>query len=206
MASRDERIESYYHESAWDLAERIVDLEDGTRKLEGDCIRLSEELHEARATNEELAKDVHDARHWEAVAGRMRAEIERLRGEVSRYESAWKSARRRASRAMGAWRFQQRTIESLKTWRRKDGDVIRELVVGVAERSSRLNRYRLAWLSARRRAADEANFGMEALELKQREITRLRALLDERESTHVPRLEFAGFDEDGEVWRVREER
>ncbi|WP_435613271.1 hypothetical protein [Streptomyces sp. bgisy159] len=64
------------------------------------------------------------------------------------------------------------------------------------------DRYRLAWLSARRRAADEANFGMEALELKQREITRLRALLDERESTHVPRLEFAGFDEDGEVWRA----
>src|SRR5262245_38968642 len=26
------------------------------------------------------------------------------------------------------------------------------------------NRYRLAWLSARRRAADEANFGMEALD------------------------------------------
>ncbi|MGP3750864.1 hypothetical protein [Streptomyces sp. IBSNAI001] len=37
------------------------------------------------------------------------------------------------------------------------------------------DRYRLAWLSARRRAADEANLGMEALELKQAEIVRLKA-------------------------------
>jgi hypothetical protein len=28
MKSRDERIETYYHQSAWDLAERVVDLED----------------------------------------------------------------------------------------------------------------------------------------------------------------------------------
>ncbi|KUF18842.1 hypothetical protein [Streptomyces silvensis] len=36
------------------------------------------------------------------------------------------------------------------------------------------DRYRLAWLSARRRAADEANFGAEALALRDEEITRLR--------------------------------
>ncbi|MFD7776634.1 hypothetical protein [Streptomyces sp. NPDC059753] len=34
------------------------------------------------------------------------------------------------------------------------------------------DRYRLAWLSARRRAADEANFGMEALERKNYELSR----------------------------------
>jgi hypothetical protein len=36
-------------------------------------------------------------------------------------------------------------------------------------------RYRAAWLSARRRAADEANFAMEALDLKAAEIARLTA-------------------------------
>lgn len=36
MSARDERIESYYQESAWDLAERIVDLEDQVVKLEKD--------------------------------------------------------------------------------------------------------------------------------------------------------------------------
>ncbi|MEO3974395.1 hypothetical protein [Streptomyces sp. CAU 1734] len=37
------------------------------------------------------------------------------------------------------------------------------------------DRYRLAWLSARRRAADEANYGMEALDHYRAEIDRLRA-------------------------------
>lgn len=33
MRSRDERIENYYNWSAWDLAERIVDLEDEVSRL-----------------------------------------------------------------------------------------------------------------------------------------------------------------------------
>ncbi|WP_326812122.1 hypothetical protein [Streptomyces scopuliridis] len=41
------------------------------------------------------------------------------------------------------------------------------------------DRYRLAWLSARRRAADESNFATEALALKDAEMSRLRALVDE---------------------------
>lgn len=66
-----------------------------------------------------------------------------------------------------------------------------------------LNRYRLAWISARRRAADEANFGMEALALRDEEIRRIRAELEEvRRSTHAPRLEYAGEDEDGEVYHL----
>ena len=31
--SRDDRIESYYHRSAWELAERVVDLEDELGEL-----------------------------------------------------------------------------------------------------------------------------------------------------------------------------
>lgn len=33
MTDRDKRIEHYYHWSAWDLAERIVDLEDELKGL-----------------------------------------------------------------------------------------------------------------------------------------------------------------------------
>ncbi|MYY03085.1 MULTISPECIES: hypothetical protein [unclassified Streptomyces] len=141
------------------------------------------------------------------------------------------------------------------------------------EAGQQRDRYRLAWLSARRRAADEANFGMEALELKNAELERLRAnratiqelralqqplvdglrfihedmdrahksgdewatgwlgdvwldlplhvraaggdtdaaqeLADKaqhpdlRESTHAPRLEYMGTDEDGDVYRLK---
>lgn len=95
------------------------------------------------------------------------------------------------------------------------------------------DRYRLAWLSARRRAADEANFGMEALELKEQEIARLASdrnawqrghetaesqlvferrenarltaeLSALREPTHgAPELEHVGTDEDGDVYRLK---
>lgn len=49
-----------------------------------------------------------------------------------------------------------------------------------------LNRYRLAWLSARRRAADEANFGMEALE---RERARQASFVAELQPTVNARME-----------------
>ncbi|MFJ6636600.1 hypothetical protein ACIQMR_35330 [Streptomyces sp. NPDC091376] len=73
------------------------------------------------------------------------------------------------------------------------------------EEADRADRYRLAWLSARRRAADESNFGLEALELKNAEIRRLKAQLDAlRKSTDgAPRLECMGTEEDGStVWRL----
>ncbi|MFE5093250.1 hypothetical protein ACFRCI_23535 [Streptomyces sp. NPDC056638] len=54
----------------------------------------------------------------------------------------------------------------------------RELAEWLVEGEEERARYRLAWLSARRRAADEANFGMEALELKAAETARLKARLD----------------------------
>lgn len=39
--SRDERIENYYQQSAWDLAERIVDLEDELNSLRENASFLS---------------------------------------------------------------------------------------------------------------------------------------------------------------------
>ncbi|WP_405620286.1 hypothetical protein [Streptomyces sp. NBC_00076] len=92
------------------------------------------------------------------------------------------------------------------------------------EEADRADRYRSAWLSARRRAADEANFGMEALELKEREVARwrsghetaeaqlewrrretarLRAELDDvRKTFDAPRLEPLDDGEGGQVWRL----
>ncbi|MGW1828855.1 hypothetical protein ACWCO0_09565 [Streptomyces tubercidicus] len=73
------------------------------------------------------------------------------------------------------------------------------LVVGplVDER----DRYRLAWLSARRRDGENSLHATEALELKNQEIARLRAelaQLSDRESTRgTPRLQFMGTEEDG---------
>ncbi|MDH6625759.1 hypothetical protein M2271_003570 [Streptomyces sp. LBL] len=71
------------------------------------------------------------------------------------------------------------------------------------EEADRSDRYRSAWLSARRRAADEANFGMEALELKRQAIARLRAqLADERKTFDAPRLEPLHDGEGGTVWQL----
>jgi hypothetical protein len=145
--TREERIEEHYQESASYLAESLVDAEDTLRTVEGDCIRLSEELDDARAANVELAKDVRDAAHWEAVASCMRTELLGLRSERDRYRSAW--------------------------------------------------------LSARRRAVDEFNHGAEALALRDAEIARLTAEL--RKSTYaVPELECMGVEDDGSsVYRLR---
>jgi hypothetical protein len=117
--SRDERIEDYYHQSAWDLAERIVDLEDelGEEK-DGICTGVHADVAEARA------------------------EIERLR--------------------------------TLLTHESERADINCDVATGWGQLAERR---RLAWLSARRRAADEANFGMEALEL-------LRAELAQAEAEH----------------------
>ncbi|WP_329168341.1 hypothetical protein OG709_30015 [Streptomyces sp. NBC_01267] len=48
------------------------------------------------------------------------------------------------------------------------------------------DRYRLAWLSARRRAADEANHAAEALEWYRDEVSRLRAELEHRKAPYGP--------------------
>lgn len=63
------------------------------------------------------------------------------------------------------------------------------------------DRYRSAWLSARRRAVDEYNHTAEALALRDAEIARLIA--EPRKSTHAAELECMGAEEDGStVWRL----
>jgi chromosome segregation ATPase len=220
--TRGERLERLYDESAWDLAERVVGLEDEAEaaasvesdrlaaleardaevarltselhELEGDCIRLSEELEDARTANAELAGYARDAAHWEAVSDRMRGEIMRLT-ELLQYEHS------RANAAIDREEAAEKHAEELEeeTRRlRRDLRVSEAKVGGAAlyvdQVSARIamlenvvtaydgihgerDRYRLAWLSARRRAADEANFGAEALALRDVEVARLKVEL-----------------------------
>lgn len=94
---------------------------------------------------------------------------------ADRFESAWKSARRRAKTAMGAWRYMRWHEDAQGEEMRKQDEFARWLLDQMSERRKERDRYRLAWLSARRRAADETNFGMEALERKEREVSRWRS-------------------------------
>jgi hypothetical protein len=276
--SRDERIETVYQGwGAREMAERIVELEDElgadvdgvctgmhadvaeahaeierltseSRNLEGDCIRLSEELDEARADNVELAKRARDADHWEAVADRMRDEISRLK-ELLEYEhSRADTAIDREEVAEKAAEEAQADAKYFEEWAIHNGLNFNNAVQQRNQAWDRADRYRLAWLSARRRAADEANYGLEALDCQReetrrwrrgheaaeakltyayREIERLRDALarveavadefgmlsagrlrdelgEQRKTTDAPRLEYAGQDEDGEVWRLKE--
>ncbi|MEU1037667.1 hypothetical protein [Streptomyces sp. NPDC005907] len=96
-------------------------------------------------------------------------------------------------------------VDSFHGWRGSVYEVARHTFRSAGRAKKSAERYRLAWLSARRRAADEANFGMEALALRDEEIRRLRAELDHiRKTTHgSPRLEAVTTEEDGSVvWRL----
>jgi hypothetical protein len=156
---RDERVETIYQGwGAREMAERIVELEDELGDdVDGMCTGMHADVAEAHA------------------------EIERLSSLVGRYESAWQSARRRATRAMGAWRYMRWREDAQSKEMREQDEYARWLWDRLVERGGERDRYRSAWLSARLRAADEANLGMEALELKDQEIRRLRAELDARE-------------------------
>ncbi len=124
-------------------------------------------------------------------------------------------------------------VERLRSLLQEDGEAFRIVRSAVYALRQEHDRYRSAWISARRRAADEANFGMEALELKNSVITSMTAdrdrwrqgheaaesqlvfarrenarltaeLLNLRESTcAAPELEHVGTDEDGAIYRLR---
>lgn len=140
---------------------------------------------------DELGADV------DGICTGMHADVAEARAEIDRLTSLvgyWEHRAEESCRAV-------ETLEGVADSAIRERDVNCEVGrqwAGLAER------YRLAWLSARRRAADEANYGLEALELKRQEISRLEAALDEvRKTTHGPRLECVGPDgEGGEVWRV----
>jgi archaellum component FlaC len=154
--ARQARIDRYYQgESASDMAERIVDLED------------------------ELGADV------DGISTGMHADVAEAQCEIERLERALRLSEAKIGGAalyVGQANARSNMLENALT-----------VYEGIADER---DRYRLAWLSARRRAADEANFGMEALELRDAEIARLKAELDNlRKSTHgAPELEHVCTD------------
>lgn len=52
MVDRNERIENYYHNSAWDLAEWLVDAEDEIEMWKGVVRKLSEPDEHGRTEDE----------------------------------------------------------------------------------------------------------------------------------------------------------
>lgn len=99
--------------------------------------------------------------------------------EADRLRLAWTSARRRASRAMGAWRYLHWREAAQSKEMRKQDEFAQWLYGQMSERRQQRDRYRLAWISARRRASREANFATEALALQDAELRRLRAFVEE---------------------------
>ncbi|GAB1326941.1 hypothetical protein [Streptomyces sennicomposti] len=193
--NRDDRIETYYQGwGAREMAERIVELEDELgADVDGICTGMHADVAEAHSAWEDM---------WD---------------ERNRYRSAWRSARRRAFLTEVRLRLADQSRERRTAW-------LARAVEHAGTYRRQRDRYRLAWLSARRRAAEEANMGQEAVDhiradrdrwrsghetaeaqlvYVRRENERLRAELDEsRKTTHAPRLEYAGEDEEGEVWRL----
>ncbi|MEU3285608.1 hypothetical protein [Streptomyces longwoodensis] len=193
--AREERVEAYYDGwSACGMAERIVELEDEIgADVDGICTGMHADVAEAQSA-------------WAD---------ERLRAD--RFEAAWLSARRRAFMTRLRLDLAERSRVRRTSW-------LARAIKQAGDYRRQRDRYRLAWLSARRRAVDEANMGMEALDVvrrdrdrwrqgheraeaqlvyERRDNERLRAELEAvRESTRASRLEFAGEDEGGQVYRL----
>lgn len=69
ITSRDERIETYYHQSAWDLAERIVNLEDEITRDSTELRLLRGLLGQLRAIEWHGGMDDLRAEHDTDMAG-----------------------------------------------------------------------------------------------------------------------------------------
>jgi hypothetical protein len=177
---RAARIENYYQQSAWELAERVVDLEDELgANVDGICTGMHADVAEAHAEVERLTTELEASKRdadlgWEhaSAADNDAAEWERLWKRTMEWGTwrrlAWLSARGRATEYGKYYRsyraaYEQERASSLRRWN--------WLVKAIKQR----DRYRSAWLSARRRAADEANMGAEAVDHLRRDRDRWRS-------------------------------
>lgn len=162
--NREERVETIYQGwGAREMAERLVELEDEIgADVDGVCTGMHADVAEAQAA-------------WSD---------ERLRAD--RFEAAWLSARRRAARYAGAWRSADAAVQSWRHAARSASRALADVLGTLHSRTGEADRYRIAWLSARRRAADEANFGLEALE---RERARQASYVAELRPTLLKRME-----------------
>ncbi|MER7922149.1 hypothetical protein ABTY96_03260 [Streptomyces sp. NPDC096057] len=128
----------------------------------------------------------------EQLRGLLRVEKERADSAIDREETAEFAVEAVNTELLRVVEHTDSEIDRLRTqvadfrgWRVALYEVMRATARSSRKTARSANRYRLAWLSARRRAADEANFGMEALDQARQEITRLRAELS-RQTTDAP--------------------
>ncbi|MEV6684426.1 hypothetical protein AB0N28_03620 [Streptomyces sp. NPDC051130] len=129
--------------------------------------------------------------------------------EAARLRLAWKSARGRADMYFRGWRGARWRAGLYREASRKDGAALRETLDVLGVRSTEVRRYRSAWLSARRRAADSFMYGAEALAMRDEEIARLRAeVADLRKAPYgATGLVCMGTEDDGStVWVAAPER
>ncbi|MFD6361844.1 hypothetical protein ACFWFX_18630 [Streptomyces roseolus] len=183
---RDARVETYY--SGWgarDMAEKLVELEDegaAAVRVDDDRIAaLNARDAEIVELKKELARVTRDLRVSQAKVDGAALHVERTNARVAMLEAAlttldgfveerdrcrlaWQSARRRAKTAVGAWRYTQWRVDQHDEARRSDAEFQRCLWGQLTERSQERNRYRSAWLSARRRAAHESVMATAAVE------------------------------------------
>ncbi|GGY88833.1 hypothetical protein CP967_31290 [Streptomyces nitrosporeus] len=125
-------------------------------------------------SDEEVSAEVYDLREELTEAHRQRAfqreedagRIEALRAEVRRLSRALRLSEAKVGGA-------KLHVDQVNTRLAMLEDVVTACDDLLGER----DRYRLAWLSARRRAAEEAVLGAEAVEHLRDEIARLRAAL-----------------------------
>ncbi|KPC89908.1 hypothetical protein ADL27_38500 [Streptomyces sp. NRRL F-6602] len=97
--------------------------------------------------------------------------------ESDRLRLAWTSARRRARVTAGAWRYLRVQVQRQREEVRRQDEFAGWLWREMSKRRQERDRYRLAWLSARRRARREIALAREAVELLQEENAQLRARL-----------------------------
>jgi hypothetical protein len=112
----------------------------------------------------ERTREVRIDRYDEESARTLAEWLVDAEDEVARLRAAWTSARRRARKHRSWWRGSRHrmiTYQAMLRYARQTADEVWTDCWAVTDER---DRYRLAWLSARRRAADEANFGREALD------------------------------------------
>jgi hypothetical protein len=150
MASRDERIETYYHQSAWELAESLVDAEDALKELNDEACRLADHTD---ATCVVLAERNRYKAAWRSARRRAKrnrsyadSDLRFTRNmwsdavrDLNRYRSAWLSARRRAAdeanmgleavdhirKDRDRWRSGHETAEAQLVWERRENARLR---------------------------------------------------------------------------------
>lgn len=116
----------------------------------------------------EACYDQSDVARWRDENSRARAKIGTVEAASDEVTRAYNAAVAVGTQVGESLKDARADAEYYKKWADGNGHRLNAALADAA-------RYRLAWLSARRRAADEANFAMEALELTRKEIARLRA-------------------------------